>query len=77
MHSILMRIGRPIAAPSGSDRPDGLIALGSALFLDPPEALQAWADLLLESRQLIFQSPPGTGKTFIAKKLAAATICPT
>jgi 5-methylcytosine-specific restriction enzyme B len=49
-----------------------LRALGADLFLDPPTALNGWADLLLDARQVIFQGPPGTGKTFIARKLANA-----
>lgn len=61
----------PPGAPKDNHLGD-LTALGSDLFLDPPEAIQGWADLLIESRQLIFQGPPGTGKTFIARKLAVA-----
>lgn len=61
----------PSPPPNGSTL-DDLAQLGLDLFLDPPEAVQEWADLLLESRQVIFQGPPGTGKTFIARKLALA-----
>lgn len=61
----------PPPRPNGSTL-DDLAQLGSDLFLDPPEAVQGWADLLLDSRQMIFQGPPGTGKTFIARKLALA-----
>ena len=58
--------------PSNGSTLDDLTRLGSDLFLDPPDAVQGWADLLLDSRQLIFQGPPGTGKTFIARQLALA-----
>lgn len=58
--------------PADSPLIAALDQIGAALFLDPPQALQAWADLLLDSRQLIFQGPPGTGKTFMARKLAAS-----
>lgn len=58
--------------PSNESTLDALTRLGSDLFLDPPDAVQGWADLLLDSRQLIFQGPPGTGKTFIARQLALA-----
>jgi 5-methylcytosine-specific restriction enzyme B len=62
--------GTPAPAASPPSSVSELGQLGTALFLDPPEALSSWAELLLESRQLIFQGPPGTGKTFIARKLA-------
>ena len=50
---------------------EDLDAMGTELFLEPPESLREWSDLVLESRQVIFQGPPGTGKTFIARRLAA------
>ena len=64
----------PVPNPGGPADPPLMAALaeiGTALFLDPPHALQIWADLLLDSRQVIFQGPPGTGKTFRARKLGA------
>jgi len=59
-------------ADDEESRLEELDEIGSQLFLDPPQAMSAWAELLLEDRQLIFQGPPGTGKTFIALKLAKA-----
>jgi hypothetical protein len=60
------------AVPPMAPIAEQLNALGADLFLDPPTALNDWAELLLDARQVIFQGPPGTGKTFIARKLADA-----
>jgi 5-methylcytosine-specific restriction protein B len=65
---------RKVSSPPPPEvaRFEDLEALGTELFLEPPEALREWADLLLDTRQVIFQGPPGTGKTFIARQLASA-----
>jgi hypothetical protein len=68
----------PIAPPPARSAVDaggvfeGLRGIGKTFFLDPPEVMQAWAQILLEHRQLIFQGPPGTGKTYLARALAEA-----
>ncbi len=52
--------------------PADLDTLAAELYLDPQAALREWADVLIECGQIIFQGPPGSGKTFIARKLAVA-----
>ena len=48
---------------------DPLSRLAAELFLDV-SYLRTVKELLEHKRQVIFHGPPGTGKTYVAKKLA-------
>ena len=49
--------------------PPHLESLATKLHL-PPDFLEEIGTLLQEKKQVIFQAPPGTGKTYVAQKLA-------
>jgi 5-methylcytosine-specific restriction protein B len=53
----------------GGSNADDLDALAHELLVDPPY-LRRIARLLERRRQVIFHGPPGTGKTYVALKLA-------
>lgn len=63
------------ATPAGSSRRQRVRALSQQLHLGErflPEVL----DLLEAKRQVIFDGPPGTGKTYVAQQLAAELMRP-
>lgn len=40
----------------------------------PENQLQRWLSILRRKKQMVFQGPPGSGKTFVAKRLARAIV---
>jgi MoxR-like ATPase len=69
---------RPLWAPSAQPQPpvrvrddSSLAALGSELMIDVA-FLESVVELLRDKGQVIFNGPPGTGKTYVARKLAQA-----
>ena len=67
-----------VAYEDGEDAPDGeaprepdWAAVGEELTWEPGQLEEIVADLE-HKRQLIFHGPPGTGKTFVAKRIAEA-----
>jgi 5-methylcytosine-specific restriction enzyme B len=62
------------AATDGRTAPHPLRPLADELLI-PLEFLEEVEELLRDKRQIIFSGPPGTGKTYVARKLAEHLAC--
>jgi 5-methylcytosine-specific restriction enzyme B len=59
----------PVVPPSPPLSPSGLSLLAHSVYMNEG-ALEEIDDLLSTKRQLIFEGPPGSGKTYVAEKFA-------
>ena len=69
-------LGRKVEPPVANSPPglvDPLVEAAQELLIDRA-FLADIANLLQETRQVIFYGPPGTGKTFVAQRLASALV---
>lgn len=71
-HPVPLKSNRLAGRSHGKTPSNDLNEVAEDLFLDPPDTLNQWAEMVREDRQAILQGPPGTGKTFIARRLAQA-----